>query len=186
MPFVKPVQRDACFAIRKNNAVRNYLLGSIVIAAFCNAVYEYADLLKSSWGVTGKPEKEAMRLLLADERNFVTSPTSIGAYIDSILGVNRDIDLCKTAFPDSKLFDEYPLITHDGAGVIPNRPEGTIAYAFTITSCPEFSTSGVGGTSDPIKRKVEATTIIKDEICDATDALEIMRKENGSLVGQTL
>ena len=161
-------------------------IGSFVaILAFCATASEYADLVKISRGVPGKPEEEAQLLLLADMTNLVTRSSSIGAYIDRV--VRRGLASCETTFPDSKLFDEYPPVTHNAVRRIPNSPEGTIvAYALTVTRCPEFSASGVDGIPDPSKHIFQATVIIKDEICNANDALEIMKKENGSLVGHTL
>ena len=162
------------------------LIGSFVtILAYCAAVSEYAALLKNSRGVVGKSEDEAQLLLLADERNPIRSSTIIGTYINNI--VKRDSALCQTTFPDSKLFDEYPPVAHNAVETIPNSPEGTIvAYALTITRCPEFSASGLGEIPDPSKHIFEATVIIKDEICDATDALKSMKKDNGSHYGHTL
>ena len=187
-PFIK----HSYFTIRKRCSIQLkkvywchlILIGSFVITVFCPAVSAYADFVKNRIGVVEKPEEISQLLLIADERNL-TKSSSIRTYIDSV--VKRDSASCETTFPDSKLFDEYPPVTYNSVGMIPNSPESTIvAYASTFTHCPDFSASGVDGIPNPRKHIFEATVIIKDEICDATDALEIMNKENASLVGHSL
>ena len=179
MNYIKPTEMDSSYsAIRKINfhkkgPVRIFLLGVFALASL-GAVNDYADFVGKHRGLCelGKSE-EALQLVT--ERNLASS---IIAYIEG--AVNGNLAPCEnTIIPESGVFEEYPTITHE-AGTIPNRPEGTVAYALTITRCPEVYTSTVDGTPDPGEHIFEATAIIKDEIC----TLETMK---GNLaLGHTL
>jgi len=179
MTYIKSVEKDSHSAIlRKRNAkkkgpIRMILLGAFALASF-DAVNDYAEYLQTHRSLceVGKSEEA---LQLANERKLTSSMI---AYIDNV--VNGDVVPCDTAIPEIGIFDEYPPIIHN-AGLIPNRPQGTMAYAFTITRCPEFYTSGVEGTPDPGENIFEATAIIKNEIC----TIETMDEDLAAL-GHTL
>jgi len=189
-----PLKEDSCKRSsiwHKNLYCRLILLlGAFIVVAY------YGDIVRSIGACNkipgrGTPKEQALQLV---EKKKATN--AIGAYIDSMLKASNS---CKSQFLDSKLFDEYPApapstITHNkakingvkGKMILPNRPESTIAYALTITCCPDFVDSADHETFDPGNIILEATTIIKDEICDTNDALELMRKRNDSLSGHTL
>jgi hypothetical protein len=100
---------------------------------------------------------------MATGRNLVRR---IAAYINN--DVNGETTLCETRIPESGIFNEFPTITHS-AGPVSSRPKGnTVAYALTITRCPELYASEVDVTPDPGENFFEATAIIKDEICICT------------------
>ena len=144
------------------------LTGVIVV----NDCVIYLDLRRSLCenGMT-----EEARTLLNEPRHLTST---IVAYIDAI--VNGHEDPCKTSFPNAGLFLEYPPIVYDGGDNIVRRPVGTIAYVVTITRCPEMYAPGVDETPDPGPDLYEVTAIIKDEICNATETLNMLSQGSDS------
>jgi len=145
------------------------LAGLAIASVLCLNDYSSEESQRRLLCQQGKTEEAKM---LVDDRNLAST---IVAYVDEIL--NGAIDVCETDFPIGILFDEYPPISHSG-GPIPNRPDGTVAYVLTITRCPEWYAAGVDATPDPGADLYEMTAIIKDEICNITDATNELANSN--------
>ena len=141
------------------------LAGLAIASVLCLNDYSSEEVQRRLLCQLGKTE-EARKLV--DDRNLASTMV---AYDDEIL--NGEIDVCETEFPPGILFDEYPPIDHTG-GPIANRPEGTVAYALTITRCPQWYEAGVDATPDPGAEMYEMTAVIKDEICNATDTKNVL------------
>ncbi len=160
------------------------MLGLCALASF-SALSDYAEYLEKRRSLCeqGKSD-EAYELSM--ERNLVST---IVAYIDEAM--NGDVDPCETIFPAhglqaDGLFDEYPPLVHFG-GLVPHRPTGTIAYALTITRCPEIYAPPIDENPDPGDAIYEATVLVKDEICNTTATLKKLREVYmESNFGQTL
>jgi len=158
---------------------------AVLVLTFVIVTNDYVIYLDLRRGLCEEGKTEEANNLFSKLREQRYLATSIVAYVDEIL--NGAEDPCHTVYPESGLFEEYPVLIHTGGDGIARRPYGTVAYAMTITRCPEWYEPGVDDTQDPGAHIFEATAIIKDEICNATKTiLGISTNSKDDRRGQTL
>ena len=167
----------------KNGVAKLVILTSFALFSMI-LINDFIVLMYDRRRLCEEGDVQAARSLLRKPRNLAST---IVAFVEESL--NGDVDPCETNFPDNGLFGEYPPLPHDGGDMIPRRPQGTIAYAVTITRCPEFYEPGVDKAPDPGADLFEATAIIKDEICNFTATMNKLTESGESAdftAGQTL
>jgi len=159
-----PLNRNIKTTSRKKKMSRaNTSFIAVLLFASLVAINDHTNYRNMRRSLCASGNVESLSAFLDEPRGLASS---IIAYVDAAL--NGEPDACEISFPDLGVFEDYPPITYAG-GPIPNRPEGTVAFATTIIGCPEWYGPDVEGTPDPGADLFEATAILKNEVCDAVD-----------------
>lgn len=134
----------------------------------------YASLGATESGIYYAPESP---IPIPDGMSIV-----VGEIDPSLLAPKDSSDSTYDSTVNNALLNTYTTQTYDPVDTT-LRPEGTTAYAVTITSCPEFYEPAEPDVTDPGAELYEASAMIKESVCSAVEATAIARRKLRNLRG---
>lgn len=101
----------------------------------------------------------------------------VGGFIDpSLLAPKDSSDSTYYSPVNTAILNTYTTQIYDPVDTT-IRPEGTTAYAVTITSCPEFYEPAEPDVTDPGAELYEASAMIKESVCSVVEVTAIARRK---------